>query len=84
MEKVNDENGCLVVQPGTHKLPLQQHDYPEWGEGGVNKMYHGIRGAENNPRFVAQKFINFYTKKMFLVLLLNPFFFFCVLQYIFF
>ena len=52
MEKVNDENGCLVVQPGTHKLPLQQHDYPEWGEGGVNKMYHGIRGAENNPRFV--------------------------------
>jgi len=50
MEKVNDENGCLVVQPGTHKLPLQQHDYPEWGDGGVNKMYHGIRGAENNPR----------------------------------
>lgn len=49
MEKVNDENGCLVVQPGTHKLNLQQHDYPEW-EGGVNGMYHGIRGAENNPR----------------------------------
>ena len=49
MEKVNDENGCLVVQPGTHKLNLQQHDYPEW-EGGVNGMYHGIKGAENNPR----------------------------------
>ena len=75
MEKVNDENGCLVVQPGTHKLPLQQHDYPEWGEGGVNKMYHGIRGAENNPRFVAQKFINVYAKKMFLVLFPHHFFF---------
>ena len=49
MERVNEENGCLVVQPGTHKLNLQQHDYPDW-EGGVNGMYHGIRGAENNPR----------------------------------
>ena len=35
---------------GTHTGPLMQHDYPEW-EGGVNKMYHGIRGAENNPRY---------------------------------
>ena len=28
---------------------LEQHDYPDW-EQGVNKMYHGIRGAEHNPR----------------------------------
>jgi len=49
MEHIDDNNGCLVVQPGTHHGELLQHDYPEW-EGGVNKMYHGIRGAEKNPR----------------------------------
>ncbi len=49
MEHIDDNNGCLVVQPGTHKGVLEQHDYPDW-EAGVNKMYHGIRGAENNPR----------------------------------
>lgn len=42
MQKVNRENGCLVVLPGTHKGKLLQHDYPKW-EGGVNKMYHGVR-----------------------------------------
>lgn len=30
MEKVNRENGCLVVLPGTHTGTLQEHDYPEW------------------------------------------------------
>ena len=49
METIDNSNGCLVVQPATHTGPLLQHDYPEW-EGGVNKMYHGIRGAEDNPR----------------------------------
>ncbi|CAI9716039.1 Hypothetical predicted protein [Octopus vulgaris] len=39
--KVNRENGCLVVIPGSHKRPLQPHGYPNW-ENGVNKMYHGI------------------------------------------
>ncbi|XP_061116391.1 phytanoyl-CoA dioxygenase, peroxisomal [Conger conger] len=43
MERVNRRNGCLVVLPGTHTGSLLEHDYPEW-EGGVNKMYHGIRG----------------------------------------
>ncbi|XP_029351120.1 phytanoyl-CoA dioxygenase, peroxisomal [Echeneis naucrates] len=46
MEKVNRQNGCLVVLPGTHTGTLQEHDYPDW-EGGVNKMYHGIR--DYNP-----------------------------------
>lgn len=50
MQKVNRENGCLVVVPGTHKGELLQHDYPEW-EGGVNKMYHGVRDFDPNaPR----------------------------------
>ncbi|OCT89208.1 phytanoyl-CoA dioxygenase, peroxisomal [Xenopus laevis] len=42
MERIDRSNGCLVVIPGTHKGTLKQHDYPEW-EGGVNKMYHGVR-----------------------------------------
>ncbi|XP_030006364.1 phytanoyl-CoA dioxygenase, peroxisomal [Sphaeramia orbicularis] len=46
METVNRQNGCLVVLPGTHKGTLKEHDYPEW-EGGVNKMYHGVR--DYNP-----------------------------------
>ncbi|XP_048740553.2 phytanoyl-CoA dioxygenase, peroxisomal-like [Ostrea edulis] len=50
MEKVNRENGCLVVLPGSHKGELLQHEYPEW-EGGVNKLYHGIRDFDPNaPR----------------------------------
>lgn len=50
MERVNRQNGCLVVLPGTHKGTLQEHDYPEW-EGGVNKMYHGVRNYDpNHPR----------------------------------
>lgn len=30
MEKVNRENGCLVVLPGTHTGELEVHDYPDW------------------------------------------------------
>lgn len=30
MERVNEDNGCLVVIPGTHKGELLTHDYPEW------------------------------------------------------
>ncbi|TRY82952.1 hypothetical protein DNTS_009625, partial [Danionella cerebrum] len=50
MEKVHRENGCLVVLPGSHRGTLQEHDYPEW-EGGVNKMYHGVRNYDpGHPR----------------------------------
>ncbi|XP_076861073.1 phytanoyl-CoA dioxygenase, peroxisomal isoform X1 [Brachyhypopomus gauderio] len=50
MEKVNRQNGCLVVLPGSHRGSLQEHDYPEW-EGGVNKMYHGIQNFDpSHPR----------------------------------
>lgn len=30
MERVNRQNGCLVVLPGTHAGTLREHDYPEW------------------------------------------------------
>uniref|UniRef100_A0A3Q3JBU7 Phytanoyl-CoA dioxygenase, peroxisomal n=1 Tax=Monopterus albus TaxID=43700 RepID=A0A3Q3JBU7_MONAL len=46
MEKMNRQNGCLVVLPGTHTGTLQEHDYPEW-EGGVNKLYHGVRNYDS-------------------------------------
>lgn len=50
MEMIDRSNGCLVVVPGTHKGSLKQHDYPDW-EGGVNKMYHGVRDYNKNlPR----------------------------------
>lgn len=69
MEKVNRQNGCLVVLPGTHAGTLHEHDYPEWEvwvlpsgratcgsnrchlQGGVNKMYHGVRDYDpQHPR----------------------------------
>ncbi|XP_071369153.1 phytanoyl-CoA dioxygenase, peroxisomal [Centroberyx affinis] len=50
MERVSRQNGCLVVLPGTHTHTLQEHDYPAW-EGGVNKMYHGVRDYDpQHPR----------------------------------
>ncbi|XP_019747420.1 phytanoyl-CoA dioxygenase, peroxisomal isoform X1 [Hippocampus comes] len=50
LERVNRQNGCLVVLPGTHTGTLKEHDYPEW-EGGVNKMYHGVRDYDpQQPR----------------------------------
>ncbi|KAG7454640.1 hypothetical protein MATL_G00261830 [Megalops atlanticus] len=50
MERVDRRNGCLVVLPGTHHGTLKEHDYPEW-EGGVNKMYHGVRDySPDHPR----------------------------------
>jgi len=51
MEHVGKENGCLVVLAGSHKnkAGLLQHDYPEW-EGGVNKMYHGVRNCDDMGR----------------------------------
>uniref|UniRef100_A0A3P8ZM43 Phytanoyl-CoA dioxygenase, peroxisomal n=1 Tax=Esox lucius TaxID=8010 RepID=A0A3P8ZM43_ESOLU len=50
MERINRQNGCLVVLPGSHQGILKEHDYPEW-EGGVNKMFHGIRDYNpNHPR----------------------------------
>ncbi|XP_024068297.1 phytanoyl-CoA dioxygenase, peroxisomal [Terrapene carolina triunguis] len=50
MEPIDRSNGCLVVLPGTHKGSLKPHDYPDW-EGGVNKMYHGVRDYNKNlPR----------------------------------
>lgn len=48
MERINHENGCLFVLPGTHKGVLHQHDYPDW-EKGVNKMYHGVKGFDDYP-----------------------------------
>lgn len=47
MQRVTRENGCLVLFPKSHKLPLLEHGYPDWA-GGVNKMYHGIVSVPEN------------------------------------
>jgi phytanoyl-CoA hydroxylase len=47
MENINRENGCLVVQKGSHKGELKIHTYPKW-EGGVNKMYYGIQDFDSS------------------------------------
>uniref|UniRef100_A0A4W5N4Z8 phytanoyl-CoA dioxygenase n=1 Tax=Hucho hucho TaxID=62062 RepID=A0A4W5N4Z8_9TELE len=54
MEKVHRQNGWLVVLPVSHHGTLIEHDYPEW-EGGVNKMYHGVRDYNpNHPRVLLE------------------------------
>jgi len=43
MERADEDNGCLVVQPGTHKQPLKPHGYPQWEverHGGLGKGVH--------------------------------------------
>lgn len=42
MQKINRQNGCLFVVPGTHVGELLKHGYPN--DGVVNKAYHGIHG----------------------------------------
>eukprot|EP00164_Ancoracysta_twista_P001072 GFYU01001401.1.p1 GENE.GFYU01001401.1~~GFYU01001401.1.p1 ORF type:complete len:330 (-),score=100.78 GFYU01001401.1:210-1199(-) len=42
MQKINKQNGCLCVIPGSHNRELLLHGYPD--DGTVNKMYHGIQG----------------------------------------
>lgn len=49
MEKINTDNGCLFVVPGSHKGVLEPHEYPEWING-VNKMYHGVKGYDDVPK----------------------------------
>lgn len=42
MERADKTNGCLVVQPGTHKEPLKPHAYPQWEvEWGGSPWRHG-------------------------------------------
>lgn len=45
MERINRQNGCLCVIPGSHKGEFLKHEYPQW-EGGVNKMYYGIQSID--------------------------------------
>jgi len=43
MQKINDDNGCLYVVPGSHRRGiLHDHTYPMTG-GRVNKMYHQVK-----------------------------------------
>jgi len=48
VERVNEDNGCLVVIPGSHKGKLLPHGYPQCGPA-VNKAFHQVEGFENHP-----------------------------------
>ncbi|GBG34872.1 Phytanoyl-CoA dioxygenase, peroxisomal [Hondaea fermentalgiana] len=51
MEHIHRDNGCLAVIPGSHKGSLLTHGNPEW-EGGVNKLYHGVKDEINMDKRV--------------------------------
>lgn len=40
MQPIDRSNGCLFVQPGSHRRSLLPHSYPS--DGVVNAAYHGI------------------------------------------
>lgn len=42
LQEMDEVNGCLEVEPGTHKGEFFYHSYPN--DGVVNKAYHGIQG----------------------------------------
>lgn len=44
MERADQNNGCLVVQPGTHKMPLKPHGYPK------QVKQHGVLGEGVHER----------------------------------
>jgi phytanoyl-CoA hydroxylase len=56
MERVNRENGCLAVMPGSHRCGvLLPHGYPDWEkDGGVNGMYHGITGKFEGEKYYVE------------------------------
>lgn len=48
MEHVDDRNGCLLVEPGSHRRTLMPHGYPEW-EVRINAFKSAIsRGAHGD------------------------------------
>lgn len=42
LEKVTRENGCLVGIDGSHRLPILQHENPQWED--LNLGYFGAKG----------------------------------------
>ncbi|CAH0550786.1 unnamed protein product, partial [Brassicogethes aeneus] len=48
VERVDENNGCLYVVPGSHAAGnLYEHGYPE---GYKNRLYHGIHNMDHLPR----------------------------------
>ncbi|CAG9837305.1 unnamed protein product [Diabrotica balteata] len=48
MQRVDENNGCLYVVPGSHiNNPLLPHGYPE---GTNNVMYHGVQDKDHLPK----------------------------------
>ncbi|XP_022914030.1 phytanoyl-CoA dioxygenase, peroxisomal-like isoform X2 [Onthophagus taurus] len=47
MERIDEKNGCLFAVPGSHKLELYAHVYPD---ALTNKAYHGVIGFDDKPK----------------------------------
>uniref|UniRef100_A0A8C9NXC0 phytanoyl-CoA dioxygenase n=1 Tax=Spermophilus dauricus TaxID=99837 RepID=A0A8C9NXC0_SPEDA len=43
MEHIDRNSGCLAVLPGTHKLPLKPHEYPQWEVGLADCHYIDVK-----------------------------------------
>lgn len=42
LQRVERNNGCLCVVPGSHRMALMEHRYPQRWIGPVNRAYHGL------------------------------------------
>jgi len=43
LQRVERNNGCLCVVPGSHRTALLEHRYPRQWTGPVNRAYHGLQ-----------------------------------------
>lgn len=54
LEHITEENGCLLVVPGSHKCDeILEHGYPDLGTGKVNINYVGILGTTPDVKTVS-------------------------------
>lgn len=60
MERVNRQNGCLVVLPGTHTGTLQEHDYPEWEVHTNTHTNHTLK-LNSKKNILDRKYKHIYT-----------------------
>lgn len=51
LQKMDQTNGCLEVEPGSHKGDFFYHSYPN--DGVVNRAYHGIHGYKSEKSMLA-------------------------------
>jgi hypothetical protein len=62
VERVNEDNGCLVVIPGSHKGKLLPHDYPKWDVSHLKlPAWHKLLSGQHSPSLHIKKSGKAYT-----------------------